>query len=46
MIVEMVDPKGINKLHILGKRIEAIKEFSRVLETLLSLGENSLGVTR
>lgn len=45
MIVEMVDPKRRNKLQIPGKRIEAIKEFNGVLETLLSLGEDSLGVT-
>ena len=41
--MEIVDPKGRNKVQILGKRIEAMKEFSGILETLLFLEENPLG---
>lgn len=43
MIVEMVDPKGINKLHILGKRIEVIKEFSSLRDFAFSRKKLSWG---
>lgn len=43
MIVEMIDQKGRNKDQILGKTIEAIKEFSGILETAFSWRKPSWG---